>query len=58
MIAQNVFNYSSLGWRSILWDFIEQIRDAINTGDKNYMVTYLKVAELASQGQRLAARNA
>ncbi|OEF94667.1 DUF5677 domain-containing protein [Vibrio splendidus] len=57
MIAQNVFNYSSLRWRKLLWDFIDQIRDAINTGNKDYMITYLKIAELARQSQRLAAKD-
>lgn len=57
MIAQNVFNYSSFRWRSVLWDFLEQIRDAINTGSKEYVVTCLKIVKFVQDGQRLAVRN-
>ncbi|OCH59920.1 hypothetical protein A6D98_02075 [Aliivibrio fischeri] len=58
MIMQNVFNYSSYGWRKILWDFIEQVREAINTDSIAYKFTFLKIANCVQDSQRLAEINA
>lgn len=58
MIAQNVFNYSSFKWRNIIFDFIEHIRNAICTGDKEYMLTYIKIIKLKQDSQILAVKNA
>ena len=57
LIAQTVFNYSSFRWRSILWDFLEHIRSAIDKGCKEYMVTSLKIIEFKRNKQNLAERN-
>ncbi|MGO2474516.1 MAG: DUF5677 domain-containing protein, partial [Vibrio litoralis] len=58
MIAQNVFNYSSFQWRAVLWNFIEHIRDAISTGDKEYMLTYMKIVKLKQDKQNLTVKDA
>jgi len=58
MIAQNVFNCSSLQWRAVLYDFIDHIRDAICTGDKQYMLTYMKIVKFKQDNQSLAVKDA
>lgn len=58
MITQNVFNYSSFKWRTILWDFIEHIRNAIDTGDKEYMLSYIKIVKFKQENHRLAVKDA
>ncbi|MCU7999419.1 DUF5677 domain-containing protein [Shewanella sp. SM95] len=58
MITQNVFNYSSFKWRAILWDFIEHIRNAIDTGDKEYMLSYMKIVKFKQENQCLAVKDA
>lgn len=46
MIMQEAINQSSYHWRRLVWDCIDQIREAINTGEKSYMVTLAKVIHL------------
>lgn len=57
LIAQTVFNYSSFRWRSILWDFLDHIRSAIDTGSKEYMTTSLKIIEFRQNKQGLSEKS-
>ncbi|MEJ6079879.1 DUF5677 domain-containing protein [Vibrio sp. 1-Bac 57] len=58
MITQDVFNHSSFAWITVLWDFVEQIRDAINTGNKSYQFTYLKIVNAVEEKRILKQSNA
>ncbi|MBQ4834716.1 hypothetical protein J8L70_15950 [Pseudoalteromonas sp. MMG010] len=57
LIIQNVLNYSSPKWRNIMWDFIEQLRFSLNDGNKNYGVTFIKIANKFGEQSTLCAEN-
>ena len=54
MIAQNVFNFSSFRWRTVLWDFIDQIRDAINTGSEHLGSSLAPCPDISVFGQTIS----
>jgi hypothetical protein len=58
LIIQSVLNYSSLKWMNIMWDFIEQVRLSLNDGNKDYGVTFVKIANRFGEQSPLCAKNA
>ena len=58
LMTQNIFNYSSFAWRKVLWDFLDQIRGAIDTGADEYKLTYLKIVSYVQSKHPLKQENA
>jgi len=46
MILQDALNHSSFKWRRILWDYIDEIRGLLDTGDTSYQVSFVKLGEV------------
>ncbi|MDX2425705.1 MAG: DUF5677 domain-containing protein [Cycloclasticus sp.] len=46
MILQEAMNHSNFKWRRILWDFIDEIRKVLDSGDKSYQQSFVKLAYL------------
>jgi hypothetical protein len=46
MIIQEAINQSSFSWRRIVFDCIDQIRSAIDTGDNSYLQTMVKIIHM------------
>ncbi len=44
LLVQEAFNVSSLRWRAIAFDFVDQIRGFVGMGDPVYQLTFLKIA--------------
>jgi hypothetical protein len=43
MILQDAINYSSFKWRKILWDFIDDVRKVLDSGDLSYQQSFIKI---------------
>jgi hypothetical protein len=46
MILQDAINHSSLRWRRILWDFLDEVRRLLDNGDTSYQLSFLKLVRL------------
>ena len=46
MILQDALNYSSFQWRSILYNYIDEIRNLLKNSDKSYQLSFLKIMNL------------
>lgn len=46
MILQEALNHSSFGWRNVLWDYLEQTRNLLRSGDTTYQASFMKLVEL------------
>lgn len=46
IILQDALNHSSFKWRKVLWDFIDKLRQLLNTGDMSYQESFVRLAEL------------
>ena len=46
LILQDALNFSSFQWRSILWTYIDEVRNLLINGDKSYQLSFLKLANL------------
>jgi hypothetical protein len=46
MILQDALNHSSFRWRSVLWDFLAEVRKMLGSNDDSYQVTFLKLVQL------------
>jgi len=44
MILQGVLNFSSFGWRKVLWDYIDEIRSFLDDGNQDYRLPFLKMS--------------
>lgn len=49
MILQDVLNYSSFQWRSILYDYIDEVRNLLKNGDKSYQLSFLKLIDFINR---------
>lgn len=45
MLVQEAFNVSKMRWRAIAYDFLDQIRTFVGTGDPQFHVTYYKIGK-------------
>jgi len=45
MILQDALNYSSFQWRSILYNYIDEVRNLLKNGDKSYQLSFLKLID-------------
>ncbi|MFA5056121.1 MAG: DUF5677 domain-containing protein [Dehalococcoidia bacterium] len=46
MIVQEGLNASTPSWRAIVYDFLEYLLEFVNTGDTDYMISFLKLSKL------------
>lgn len=46
MILQNALNHSSFKWRKILWDYIDEVRHLLDTGEPSYQLSFVKLEEI------------
>lgn len=49
MILQDALNYSSFQWRSILYDYIDEVRNLLKNGDKSYQLSFLKLIDFINR---------
>jgi len=45
MLVQEAFNVSQMRWRAIAYDFLDQIREFLGTGDPQFHVTFYKIGK-------------
>ena len=45
MLVQEAFNVSKMRWRAIAYDFLDQIRTFVGTGDPQFQVTFYKISK-------------
>jgi hypothetical protein len=45
MLVQEAFNVSKMRWRAIAYDFLDQIRRFVGTGDPQFHVTLYKIGK-------------
>jgi hypothetical protein len=45
MLVQEAFNVSKMRWRAIAYDFLDQIRRFVGTGDPQFHVTFYKIGK-------------
>lgn len=43
MVVQEAMNVSSMRWRAIAYDFLDQVRAFLGTGDRQFHVTFCKI---------------
>jgi hypothetical protein len=43
MLVQEAFNVSRMCWRAIAYDFLDQVRVFLGTGDPQFHVTFYKI---------------
>jgi hypothetical protein len=55
MIVQAGLNASTLSWRAIVYDFLDELREVLGTGEEDYRISFLKVAKMIEQGMRLGS---
>ena len=45
MLVQEAFNVSKMRWRAIAYDFLDQIRTFVGTGDPQFHATFYKIGK-------------
>jgi hypothetical protein len=55
MIVQTGMNATTLRWRSVVYDFLEEVRAFLGAGQEVYKVTFLKLGTALQSGFTLAA---
>jgi hypothetical protein len=55
MVVQLGMNASTLRWRAVVYDFLDELRDFLGTGSDTFKVTFVKLGRALQQGLELAA---
>jgi hypothetical protein len=55
MIVQTGMNATTLRWRRVVYDFLDELREFLGTGQEAYKVTFLKLGTALQSGLTLAA---
>jgi hypothetical protein len=55
MIVQSGMNAATIRWRTIVYDFLEELRDSLGANQDAYKVTFLKLGNALQGGFNLAA---
>jgi hypothetical protein len=50
MIVQQGLNASTLSWRALVYDFLDDLRRFLDTGSDDYKLTFVKLGRLIEQG--------
>lgn len=50
MILQEALNHSSFRWRRALWDYVDEIRRLLDSGDESYALSTVKLAQVFNNG--------
>lgn len=53
MLVQQGLNSSTLSWRSLVYDFFDDLRRMLGTGSEEYKISFLKLGKMIEQGMRL-----
>jgi len=53
MLVQQGLNSSTLSWRSLVYDFLDDLRRMLDTGSEDYKISFLKLGKMIEQGMRL-----
>lgn len=53
MLIQQGLNSSTLSWRSLVYDFFDDLRRMLGTGSEDYKMSFLKLGKMIEQGMRL-----
>lgn len=55
VVVQLSMNASTLQWREVVYDFLDELRDFLGTGSDRFKATFVKLARGLDQGLELAA---
>lgn len=55
MIVQQGLNASTLSWRTLVYDFLDDLRRFLDTGSDDYKRSFVKLGRLIEQGGRIGA---
>lgn len=58
LILQDSLNHSSFSWRRVLWDFIDNVRALLDSGDVSYQVSFENLAILFKEHNLCEPNNA
>ena len=58
LILQDALNHSSFSWRRVLWDFIDDVRLLLDSGDLSYQETFVKLGALFKDHDLCERKNA
>ncbi len=58
MIMQEGLNASTLSWRTLVYDFLDDLRGLLDTGKGDYRISFVKVSRLVERGERLCRKRA
>ncbi|MEW8372642.1 MAG: DUF5677 domain-containing protein [Candidatus Thiodiazotropha sp.] len=58
MILQDALNHSSFRWRRLLWDYIDQIRLLLDSGNTDYHESFVKLAAVFKDEPLCESNNA
>ncbi len=58
MIVQQGLNASTLSWRALVYDFIDDLRRFLDTGIETYKISFIKLGAMVNQGIRLCQAGA
>lgn len=53
MVVQQGLNASTLSWRALVYDFLDDLRRFLGTGPDDYKISFLKLGAMIEQGMRL-----
>ena len=53
MLIQQGLNSSTFSWRSLVYDFLDDIRLMLGTGSEVYKISFVKLCKMTEQGMRL-----
>jgi len=53
MLVQQGLNSSTLSWRSLVYDFLDNLRRMLGNGDEEYKISFVKIGKMIEQRMRL-----
>jgi len=56
MVVQQGLNASTLSWRALVYDFLDDLHRFLDTGSEDYRLSFVKLGRLIDQGVRLYKR--
>jgi hypothetical protein len=57
MIVQQGLNASTLLWRALVYDFLDDLRRFIDTGAEDYQLSLVKLGKIIENGMRLCSNH-
>ncbi len=54
MLIQEGLNASNISWRALIFNFLDELRRFLDSGEEDYKVSFLKLGKMIEQGVRMS----